>query len=391
MRILWGSPLPPTRSGVSDYAVELLPELGRIAEVRLLTPPGWTRPEDWPLDALEMVAADLEPAADEVCLVHLGNNPYHEWLLPRLVGPRVVAVVHDLVLHHLLVEATVANGRYCDFQERLTSAHGEAAGALARARRVGISGRRDPFLFPATAAFLDRAAAVVVHSQWAQRQIALQLPRLPLARVGLPATDPAPVDNDAIRRGLGLDGDEVVLMHVGFLTPEKGLEEVLGGVAAAARSGVPVRLVLVGEGRLLSEIGAVVEALGLAGRVTATGWVSAGRLRELPAAADLGVVLRTPSAGETSAAAVRFLACGTPVAVGGTRQFLEWPESAAPRLTPGPAAPAELARLLGGVAAERRSGAWSTRRAAARQAYEQGHRPAMVAQQLVDFLERVFG
>ena len=37
MRILWGSPLPPIHSGVSDYAVELLAELGtddKVAEAR---------------------------------------------------------------------------------------------------------------------------------------------------------------------------------------------------------------------------------------------------------------------------------------------------------------------------------------------------------------------
>ncbi len=82
-------------------------------------------------------------------------------------------------------------------------------------------------------------------------------------------------------------------------------------------------------------------------RVIADGWIPADEFPRVPAAADLGVVLRTPSAGETSAAAVRFLACGVPVAVGGLHQFLEWPESAAPRLTPGPSTAADLAQVAG--------------------------------------------
>ena len=103
------------------------------------------------------------------------------------------------------------------------------------------------------------------------------------------------------------------------------------------------------------------------------------------AAADLGVVMRTPSAGETSAAAVRFLATGTPVAVSGLHQFLEWPEEAAPRVTPGPSAPAELARLL----AEAWAGGevWEARRRAARAAYEENHRPEKAAKAIVEFLE----
>jgi hypothetical protein len=94
--------------------------------------------------------------------------------------------------------------------------------------------------------------------------------------------------------------------------------------------------------------------------------------------------MRTPSAGETSAAVVRFLAAGTPVAVSGLKQFLEWPEDAAPRVTPGPSAPAELARLL--VAASAGGERWENRRRAARAAYEEKHKPEDAAEAMVEFL-----
>ena len=90
---------------------------------------------------------------------------------------------------------------------------------------------------------------------------------------------------------------------------------------------------LVGEGAVGPELMQAASLAGIDDRVVATGWIAADEFPRVPAAADLGVVLRTPSAGETSAAAVRFFACGTPVAVGGRRQFLELPEPAAPRLT----------------------------------------------------------
>ena len=173
-------------------------------------------------------------------------------------------------------------------------------------------------------------------------------------------------------------------MHLGFLTPEKGLEQILAGLAAAARAGVPVKLVLVGEGKGMDAIHAAAGAAGVGGMVTATGWIAPETFPAVPAAADLGVVLRTPTAGETSAAVVRFLAAGTPVAVGGLRQFLEWPEDATPRLTPGPSAPAEIARLL---ASARTDGeAWERRRRAARAAYEANHRPSDAAEAIVEFL-----
>jgi glycosyltransferase involved in cell wall biosynthesis len=383
MKILWGSPLPPTRSGVSDYAVELLGELGSRARVRVLAPPEGVQGDVSTFgNRVEIVPTDTAPDVDEVSLIHLGNNPHHAWLLDRLQKPKTVAVVHDLVLHHLLVEVAEGNG---DFLENgLHEAHGMAGATLARARQLGLTGPRDPFLFPARAAFLGSVSGVIVHSRWAEDIMKREFPDLARTRVGLAVADPGNVDRAAERGRLGLLPDDVVLMHLGFLTPEKGLEQILTGVAAARKIGVPVRLLLVGEGRISRDVQAAASAVGVEELVSTTGWVEPEVFPAIPAAADLGVVLRTPSAGETSAAAVRFMAAGTPVAVGGLRQFLEWPEEAAPRLTPGPSAAAELARLLASVSAG--GTAWELRRRAARGSYEANHHPADVAQSIVRFL-----
>lgn len=387
MEILWGSPLPPVRSGVSDYAVDLLRELGERAGVRVLQPTDWTRPADWPLDEkVELVPTDTKAGPGEFSLVHLGNNPHHLWLLDRLRRPRTVVVLHDLVLHHLLVEAEAQGVDWgVALEEGLEAAHGRDGRALARARGLGLSGRRDPFYFPARRGFLEEAAGVVVHSRWGEEQIRRERPDLPCLRLGLAVGDPGEPDRSEERSRLSLNENDVVLMHLGFLTPEKGLQSVLAGLAAAIQSGIPARLVLVGEGRGVDELQSAADTFGVGERVTWTGWISADQFPRVPAAADLGVVLRTPSAGETSAAAVRFLACGVPVAVGGLRQFLEWPESAAPRLTPGPSTAADLARLLAAVGEAGPD--WSVRQKAARETYEAFHLPGKNAALLLDFLE----
>ena len=386
VRILWASPLPPVRSGVADYAAELLPELSRLAEVRVVAAPVGDGPEPGTRFAgCPVVAGSVHPDDGEIHLVHLGNNPYHGWLLDRLAMPRTSVVLHDAVLHHLLVEATLAVGDDRRFEGMLLEAHPDAE-ALVRARAVGALGSRDPFLFPARRAFLQGVAAVLVHSRWAEAQVNRDLPELAVARVCLAVADPGPIDRAAIRQSIGVAGDETLVMHLGYLTPEKGLGDLLGAVAVARRQGVAARLFVVGEGGARGGLEAVARELGIADAVTFSGWVDNEVFCRLPAAADLGVVLRSPSAGETSAAVLRFLACGTPVAVTGVRQFLEWPQLAAPRVTPGPAAMAELARLLAEV---RVAGDWPARRAGARAAYESGHRPADAARQMVRAISRV--
>lgn len=366
---------------MADYAVELLPELAKISRLRVIRPPDWTEPEDWP-DGIETVATGCERRDDEIELLHLGNNPYHLWLLQRLRQGGAMVVLHDAVLHHLLVESTLDHDAAGELGRELERSHGSAGRALTAARVAGHHGRLDPFLFPARPSFLRHAAGVLVHSAWAAGEVASELPDMPVRELNLTVADPAPVDRAAVRSRLGLGDRETVLMHLGFLSRAKGLEEILGGFATAVRAGLNGRLVIAGAGIGGEVLRAAVDRLGLDERVGMTGYIEPEVFPGLPAAADLGVVLRTPSAGETSAATLRFLACGVPVAVGGRRQFLEWPERAAPRLTPGPAASAELARLLGEVG----TAGWDQRRSAAREAYEAGHRPEQVAEQLVDAL-----
>lgn len=385
IQILWGSPLPPTRSGVSDYAVELLPELARLVRVRVLRPPNWSIPSDWPA-SVEIVPADTRAEVGEILMVHLGNNPHHLWTLERLHSDRrLVVVLHDAVLHHLLVESTAALGDDEGLAEGLIDAHQNAGNALAAARRTGHRGRLDPFLFPARAPFLRDAAGVIVHSRWAEGLIGREHPGVKVGRVGLSVADPGTIDRAVVRSELGLGPDDLVIMHLGFLTPEKGLVEILTGVAAASSIDNRVRLVVVGEGEELSVLQSAAARLKLEDHLVVTGWIEPELFPHIPAAADLGIVLRTPSAGETSAAALRFFAAGVPVAVGGTRQFLEWPERAAPRLTPGPSASADLARLLSEVGTPD----WAGRGETARTTYLEFHRPEQAARTMVEFLEEI--
>jgi glycosyltransferase involved in cell wall biosynthesis len=353
-----------------------------------MRPPGWKRPKDFELDGAQFVDHCTVPTESEIAVVHLGNNPYHEWLLPHLERGDTVAVVHDLILHHLLIESTVAHGRVLEYSRRISAAHGRFGAALGDARRFGLWAPLDPFLASARSAFLGRCRGLVVHSDLGERLVRSEFSDIPVLRTALAVADPGPVDREVERSALGIDPATLVVMHLGFLTPAKGLREVLGAVASAVAAGADVRLVMVGEGQMMDALTSSLRELHLDDRVTTTGWVSPERLRRIPAAADIGVVLRTPSAGETSAAALRFLACGTPVAVSAQRQFLELPRDAVVRVTPGPSASADLARAL--VDWRVGSDRAARMRRAARGVYEaNGHRPAEAATSFLRWLSEL--
>ncbi len=384
LRLTWASPLPPTRSGVADYAAEILPELAALAHVTVVEPPHWQPPPEggvW-LD-LPRISNGSVGGEGVVSLLHLGNNPYHLWVAARLRRHGGVVVLHDPVLHHLLVEEAAAEGAWERFAAELEEAHPGAGRFLARARRWGYTGRLDPFLFPAQKPFLSRARAVIVHSRTAAGMVAQALPHLPVVRVPLAVACLArPEYRQRWRQRLGVSNGELVLLHLGFLTPAKGVDVILTGLAALKELGVRCLVVVVGEGSENSAVACRAGAAGLSERLVLWGFASPHELAGLLAAADVGLVPRYPTAGETSAAALRFLAAGVPVIVSGYRQFLELPPAAALRVPPGKAGVVDMVRHVAGLATSRE--ALDGARTAARAAWEEGgHEPARAAAALV--------
>ena len=90
MRVAYFSPLPPERTGISEYSELLLPALRRRIEVDVV-PRGRTARAD-----------------ADVCLYHVGNNPdAHGWIVEALRRRPGVVVLHDFVLHHLVAGLTL--------------------------------------------------------------------------------------------------------------------------------------------------------------------------------------------------------------------------------------------------------------------------------------------
>src|SRR5205814_1729930 len=86
VRVSMLTPLPPAKTGVAHYASMLIPALAK---------------------RVDLVLNDLS-VPDRI--YHLGNNPHHEWIYREAMRTPGVIVLHDLVLHHLIVEMPLARG-----------------------------------------------------------------------------------------------------------------------------------------------------------------------------------------------------------------------------------------------------------------------------------------
>lgn len=113
-----------------------------------------------------------------------------------------------------------------------------------------------------------------------------------------------------VRRRLGL-GDGKLLIYLGRLDREKGLDLLLGAFARVAAVDDEVRLMLVGRGQSREALGQLAQQLGIGQRVIFVGAVPHDQVPDYVAAADLFCF---PSVTETQGLVLlEAMAAGTPV------------------------------------------------------------------------------
>jgi glycosyltransferase involved in cell wall biosynthesis len=305
MKVAYFSPLPPERTGISEYSELLLPALRRRIEVDVV-PRGRTSPAD-----------------ADVCLYHVGNNPdAHGWIVEALRRRPGVVVLHDFVLHHLVAGLTLGRRDGPGYLGAMQREAGVAGRLLAHGVLDGIVPplwEVRPEDFPLAGEVLEHAAkpggGLVVHSRYvAERAVAAgydgrlwRIPHPAWPDPGVPAEDVA---------------GEPVVGCFGNINASKRIPQLLEAFAALRASQPHAKLLLVGADldARLSELPAGVERVD---------YVDERRLWALMGACDVCVSLRAPTMGETSGSAIRALVLGKPLVVSDVGWFAELPDEVA--------------------------------------------------------------
>ncbi len=305
------SPLPPTRSGVAHYASMLVPALRERVDVTAFGSLDGYRRDDF-----------------DLAIYQLGNNPHHGFVYAEAMERAGVAVLHDVVLHHLIVEMTLARGDVDGYVDALHSSHGEAGAAWARGRAAGLHSEMGNFLLPASVEVARRSRAVIVHNRWAADLLRSLGVDTPIHVVPHPY-EPDPVRHEPlpVRTLLGINPDDRVIGLFGFLTSAKRGEVVVEAFRRARERDAHLRLLVVGEPAPNIDLTSI-HGEG----VIVTGYVSDDDFGRYYAAADRLVNLRYPSAGESSGTLIRAFAAGRPVAVSDYAQFAEYPNDCVVRI-----------------------------------------------------------
>ena len=328
LRVAFASPLPPARTGIADYAGELLPYLAEHLDLELFTERPAEAPADlaarFPIAPLRELPAALASGRRDLAFYQLGNSAeFHGDIYRLLLAHPGVVLLHEFVLHHLVRELTYPAG----FAEAMRYSHG-ATGERAARRFLAGGGPADPWTFPLFEQAVDASLAVVVHNRETRDRV---LASRPLADVSVVPHHfdatllPGAVNRLAARAALGLPRDAFLVGTFGHVTPAKRMEATLAAFARLRRELPAARLLVVGEVSPHYNFAAVLAAHGSDG-VELRGRVGLDEMLRAMVAVDVAVNLRWPSGGETSGTSMRLLGLGKPVVVSNAGSFAELPD-----------------------------------------------------------------
>ncbi|MEV6768623.1 glycosyltransferase family 4 protein [Nocardia sp. NPDC051030] len=260
--VILGINYAPETTGIAPYTTGLARGLAaRGHEVRVLTGvthyPAWRR-------AAEREAFRTDTDADGVRLRRLNHHvPQHGrgfgraameltfglqavttgWERPDVVicvSPPLLAATMAVARARLTPAAPAVGVLVHDLYSRGVVETGALPGPAAQAMRMLES-----------AAFRHADGVAVIHDGLRDdlvRGLGVERGRIKVIRNWNHVATPDPISSLAFRSARGWSDEEIVVLHAGNMGTKQGLENVVAAAELAARDGLPVRFVLLGDG-----------------------------------------------------------------------------------------------------------------------------------------------
>jgi len=387
-RLALFTPVPPAPTGIADFAGELLPELAERADVTAFV----DAPDEEPALSAPVRVEDgrlfevIDGDAPFSRVVHqIGNSLHHEQSYRHVLAWGGVVLLHDLVLHHLVMATTLERGDERAYHDELVEAHGREGARVAALVIRGLGSDALYYQLGCLRRLLDRADGIATFSEHAARRVRAlgftrPVKRLPLA-ISCGGEQVAPAE---ARRRLGVEPEAFWVGSFGVQTPMKRPAAVLAAFGDLRRRVPRARLVFVGENPAWANLAARVASSSDAAAITITGRVDQARYRRWLDACDAIVALRYPHRGETSAAALEAMGRGRPVLASDLGAMSEVPSGA---FLPIEAGAREHPHLTASLLALAQSPELARAVGARARAYvAEHHAPARTARHLVEFL-----
>ena len=315
------TPLPPEQNGIADYSHHLLAALSAhfdcaayVGELVAQTHPYI------PIREAEQAFRYLTPSAH--ILHQIGNNPGHVFVLEALRRWGGISTLHDQNLHYLY---EVAGAGKAELSRRMIAISSNLGAQYARHLRMGVKTTANYALFDMLDEILALSGAVIVHSQFAKRRLAVLYGHERTAHVHVVPHLVLPMEGHTptMRERLGVPEGALLIVTCGFATAAKRFDWLIAALEELSRRGVEYFWVHAGKERPeefpLSQN--VARSPAVHGRSRVTGYLSETELNAHISASDILINLRYPSVGESSGSLARAMSAARCCVVSDTAAY----------------------------------------------------------------------
>lgn len=315
-RVCWYSPLDKTKTEIARYSLGLLPSLGKVYSVQVLSD-DLVSNSDVCSEAIE----DLDAGSKKINFYHLGNNSLHKDIyLASKIEPGIV-VLHDSCVQSLALSCHFAEKQCLDWPEMMEKYYGSEGKRVAEQYVAGdLSWDELACDYPLFQPFLENSLGVLVHSKIAYDQV-IKFFSGPVSYLPLPYES----QKDSLERNYNLE--KYVIVFCGHAGPNRRLSQFIkawGSISKPAR----FELRLYGLIPNVKELKALAKEYGVAEYIRIPGFVSDSDLESALSQAHLAINFRYPSMGEASAGQLRLWSHKLPTLVSDTAWYSECPDDA---------------------------------------------------------------
>jgi len=337
-KIAFFTPLPPVKSGISDYSVDIIWQLAKYYSIDVFIDVGYTHncllPQN--VSVYKHTQFHKRHSKYDRMIFQMGNNPFHKYMFKYIRKYHGVVVLHDCNLHDLLSAITYGKMKVRSYEKMLSFDYKDKVSDVIEALHDG----KPKSDFIVNGFVTNFADIVIVHSKWAQKQILLKNIEANVKHINLYAQIPNysyTESNDvkqSARKKLKISEQDIVIAAFGFLQESKRSMPSLFAIRRVINEFPQIKMIYVGE--IAAELNDIffsyIKQNNLQNSVSVTGFTSLETFLLYMDAADICLNLRFPYHGETSAALARILAVGKCVIINDIGSFSEIPDDCCVKL-----------------------------------------------------------
>ena len=334
--MLYASPFPPKKSGISDYSVALVKALSKIYDITLYSDNYIIEEESLNVfPVLRHGYDDIDFDSFDYRIYNIGNHPgFHGYIYEAAIKHPGMVILHDYMLYFLF---TGYYQKQNDLYSKLYSAN-DINSFLTVKRAVKKNGpdllkqTELTFSLSLNKELLSSGNKIMVHSEYARNKVLSTgfIEEDRVRKINLLAhidtSSDYYISKEELYSKYNISTDAFVISSLGYIAPTKLNREICEAVKNISNdSNKKLCYVMAGDGDYVDD---ELES----GRIIKTGYADEKEFNSFIKYSDLIVNLRYPSVGETSGAMIRILQLGKACIINNIGWFAEIPDECAVKI-----------------------------------------------------------